>query len=151
MKEASKVKRRKGAYRPGRGRYTITRKRCKQKRGGRSGSHVVSYTDHRGKKRSACHTSPKKAKRQISKIEKWLKSIVKEESLRRFVRECLIEAGQNIYSIGLQDSQQGRRPKLNDPQHVAGHDCGLTNFKQKEKGHSKARPFRSSKLNRKHR
>ena len=86
--EASKKK---GGYRPGRGRYTISRKRCKQKRTGKSGSHVVSYTDHYGNLRTACHTSPKKAKRQVKKIEKWLKSTLREESLRRFIRECLIE------------------------------------------------------------
>ena len=88
LEEASKKK---GVYRPGRGRYTITRKRCKQKRTGKSGSHVVSYADHYGNLRTACHTSPKKAKRQVKKIEKWLKSTLREESLRRFIRECLIE------------------------------------------------------------
>ena len=114
-KEADKeLSERKGVYRPERGRYTITRKRCQQKRSGKSGSHVMAFTDHNGKVRSACHTSPKSAKRQISKIEKWLKNIVKKESLRRFVRKCLVEAEQNMYSVGLQDKQQRKQSKLDD-------------------------------------
>ena len=91
--ELEEAHKKKGVYRPGKGRYTITRKRCVQKKGGKTGTHVVSYTDHYGNTRTACHTSPKKAKRQVKKIEKWLKNIVKEEKLRRFVRECLIDVG----------------------------------------------------------
>ena len=102
-KELEEANKKKSTYRPGRGRYTITRKGCKQKRTNKSGTHVMSYVDHQGNTRTACHTSSKKAKRQVSKIEKWLKNIGKEESLRRFVRECLNEVEQNMYSIGLED------------------------------------------------
>ena len=87
-----KKRRRGGVYRPKRGRYTISKRRCRQKRSNKIGSHVMSYIDHNGRQRNACHTSSKRAKRQISKIEKWLKNRVKEESLRRFVRKCLVEA-----------------------------------------------------------
>ena len=48
--------------------YTIKKRKCKQSDDD-TGSYVLSYTDKKGKKRSACHTSRKKAKGQIAAIE----------------------------------------------------------------------------------
>lgn len=48
--------------------YTVRKQKCKKSDGG-SGSYVLSYTDKKGKKHRACHTSRKKAKGQIAAIE----------------------------------------------------------------------------------
>ena len=48
--------------------YNIRKSSCKQSDGD-SGSYRLSYTTKKGKKRSACHTSKKKAKGQIAAIE----------------------------------------------------------------------------------
>jgi len=52
----------------------------------------MSFRDHYGEERHACHTSIKKAKRQIRKIQRWLKSREKNEQvLREFVNKILVE------------------------------------------------------------
>ena len=48
--------------------YTIRKQKCKQSDGD-SGGYTLSYTDNKGKKHRACHTSRKKAKGQIAAIE----------------------------------------------------------------------------------
>jgi|TARA_R110000824_G_scaffold60853_2_gene162312 hypothetical protein len=48
--------------------YTVRKKKCKQSDGD-SGSYVLSYTDKKGKKHTACHTSKKRAQGQIAAIE----------------------------------------------------------------------------------
>lgn len=48
--------------------YTVRKQKCKQSDGDR-GSYVLSYTDKKGKKHRACHTSRKKAQGQIAAIE----------------------------------------------------------------------------------
>jgi|TARA_R110001583_G_scaffold41020_16_gene130636 hypothetical protein len=48
--------------------YTIRKNKCKQADGD-SGSYSLSYTDKKGKKHTACHTSKKKAQGQIAAIE----------------------------------------------------------------------------------
>jgi hypothetical protein len=48
--------------------YTVKKRKCKQSDGD-AGSYVLSYTDKKGKKHAACHTSRKKAKGQIAAIE----------------------------------------------------------------------------------
>ena len=48
--------------------YNIRKSSCKQSDGD-SGSYRLSYTTKKGKKRSACHTSKKKAQDQIKAIE----------------------------------------------------------------------------------
>ena len=48
--------------------YTIRKQKCKQSDGDR-GTYVLSYTDKKGKKHRACHTSKKKAQGQIAAIE----------------------------------------------------------------------------------
>lgn len=53
----------------------------------------MSFRDYYGKDRKACHTSMKKAKRQIRKIQRWLKNREKNEQvLRDFVSKILTEA-----------------------------------------------------------
>lgn len=48
--------------------YNKRKQKCKQS-DGTSGSHVLSYTDKKGKKHKACHTSQKKMQGQIAAIE----------------------------------------------------------------------------------
>ena len=48
--------------------YKIKKQKCKQSDGD-SGSYTLSYTDKKGKKRKACHTSKKKARGQIAAIK----------------------------------------------------------------------------------
>mgnify|MGYP003115735031 CR=1 FL=1 len=48
--------------------YKIRKQKCKQSDGD-SGTYVLSYTDKKGKKHRACHTSKKKAQGQIAAIE----------------------------------------------------------------------------------
>jgi len=82
----------KRTYRPGRKRYKITKAPCTQSRGKR-GKYVMSFIDHNGIERKACHTSLKKAKRQIVKIDRWLKNKLKNEQyVREFVRNVLHES-----------------------------------------------------------
>ncbi len=48
--------------------YTKRKQQCKQS-DGTAGSYVISYTDKKGKKHRACHTSKKKMQGQIAAIE----------------------------------------------------------------------------------
>jgi hypothetical protein len=48
--------------------YNIRKANCKQS-SGKKGSYTLSYTDNKGKKHRACHTSRKKARGQIAAIE----------------------------------------------------------------------------------
>ena len=48
--------------------YNKRKQKCKQSDGD-SGTYVLSYTDKKGKKHRACHTSKKKAQGQIAAIE----------------------------------------------------------------------------------
>jgi len=48
--------------------YTIRKNKCKQSDED-SGSYTLSYTDKKGKKHTACHTSKKRAHGQIAAIE----------------------------------------------------------------------------------
>lgn len=48
--------------------YNIRKQKCKQSDGD-AGKYVLSYTDNKGKKHRACHTSRKKARGQIAAIE----------------------------------------------------------------------------------
>ena len=48
--------------------YNKRKQKCKQS-DGTSGSYVLSYTDKKGKKHRACHTSQKKMQGQIAAIE----------------------------------------------------------------------------------
>jgi len=73
--------------------YTIRKQKCKQSDGD-SGTHVLSYTDKKGKKHRACHTSKKKAHGQIAAIEaesvdKSMKLSLNE--LRHIIRQVLEE------------------------------------------------------------
>lgn len=91
--------------------YTIRKADCKQS-DGTSGSYTLSYTDSKGKKHRACHTSKKKAKGQIAAIE--MESIEQQDDsntvnemqqekyqmkiqlsqLRKYIREALQELSQ---------------------------------------------------------
>jgi hypothetical protein len=73
--------------------YTIRKQKCKQSSGKR-GTHVLSYTDKKGKKHRACHTSRKKARGQIAAIE--AESVdrdsvmkIRISELRQLIREAV--------------------------------------------------------------
>jgi hypothetical protein len=83
--------------------YSIKKQKCKQTDGD-SGSHVMSYTDDKGKKHRNCHSSKKKAQAQISAIEMdegWRPLAVKitemlEEELAELAGEILNQAPKNL-------------------------------------------------------
>jgi len=76
--------------------YKIRKQKCKQSDGDK-GSYVLSYTDNKGKKHIACHTSRKKARGQIAAIE--AEGIERNETMRitlseirNLIRCIIIEA-----------------------------------------------------------
>lgn len=81
--------------------YTIRKQKCKQSDGD-AGKYTLSYTDNKGKKHRACHTSRKKARGQIAAIEaegvNSTGATMKEtfemniEELRKIIRELLEES-----------------------------------------------------------
>ena len=69
--------------------YKIVKRKCKQSDGDH-GSYVLSYTDKKGKKRRACHTSKKKMQGQIAAIEAESKVMkITREDLKQLIREEL--------------------------------------------------------------
>jgi hypothetical protein len=83
--------------------YSVKKQKCKQTDGD-SGSHVMSYTDDKGKKHRNCHSSKKKAQAQISAIEMdegWRPLAVKitemlEEELAELAGEILNQSPKNL-------------------------------------------------------
>ena len=81
--------------------YTIRKQKCKQSDGD-AGEYTLSYTDNKGKKHRACHTSRKKAQGQIAAIEAEgvdLKGTTMKDTfemsigeLRKIIRELLEES-----------------------------------------------------------
>jgi len=80
--------------------YTVRKQKCKKSAGG-SGSYVLSYTDKKGKKHRACHTSKKKARGQIAAIEM--------ESIRLFVREIIAEEALGLHGAGMSEKDLASR------------------------------------------
>ena len=74
--------------------YNKRKQKCKQSDGD-AGSYVLSYTDKKGKKHRACHTSKKNMQGQIAAIEAEADEItgapLEEYYLRLFIREALHE------------------------------------------------------------
>ncbi len=68
--------------------YTVRKRKCKQSDGD-SGNYVLSYTDKKGKKHSACHTSKKRAQGQIAAIEMEADSYEEEQLLETILRRIL--------------------------------------------------------------
>ena len=68
--------------------YNIRKQKCKQSDGD-AGSYTLSYTDNKGKKHRACHTSRKKARGQIAAIEGPRESIDAYTGLRDLIGEIL--------------------------------------------------------------
>jgi len=71
--------------------YTIRKQKCKQSDGDRGG-YTLSYTDKKGKKHRACHTSRKKAKGQIAAIEA-------ESVIREYIRKIVVECFANLDEV----------------------------------------------------
>jgi hypothetical protein len=99
--------------------YTIRKQSCKQSDGDK-GTHVLSYTDKKGKKHRNCHTSKKKARGQIAAIE--AEGVEKEaqgnvtkitlSELRQIIREEIVEAP---------DREDKKKPK--EKYHVDGNEA----------------------------
>lgn len=71
--------------------YKKRKQKCKQA-DGTPGSYVLSYTDKKGKKRRACHTSKKKMQGQIAAIEAESKVVkITEFTIRKIIREELLQ------------------------------------------------------------
>ena len=69
--------------------YNKRKQKCKQS-DGTPGSYVLSYTDKKGKKRRACHTSKKKMQGQIAAIEAESKVIkITRDQLNQLIKEAL--------------------------------------------------------------
>lgn len=75
--------------------YSIRKQKCKQSDGD-TGGFVLSYTDKKGKKHRACHTSKKKAKGQIAAIEA-------ESLMRRYVASTLQENPGDVMRLKLSE------------------------------------------------
>lgn len=71
--------------------YTVRKQKCKKSDGG-SGGYVLSYTDKKGKKHRACHSSRKKARGQIAAIEA-------EGTIREYIRKIIIECFANLDEV----------------------------------------------------
>ena len=73
--------------------YTKRKQKCKQSDGD-AGSYVLSYTDKKGKKHRACHTSKKKMQGQIAAIEAESdekdEALLGETILRAYIKEALL-------------------------------------------------------------
>lgn len=88
--------------------YTIRKQKCKQSDGD-SGSFVLSYTDNKGKKHRACHTSRKKAQGQIAAIEAEGTEEV-ENTMQETMKISVAELRSLIREI-IEESVRGRRNK----------------------------------------
>lgn len=76
--------------------YNKRKQKCKQSDGDQ-GSYVLSYTDKKGKKHRACHTSKKKMQGQIAAIEMEaddsdMEIIDETALLKKFVRTAVRES-----------------------------------------------------------
>lgn len=73
--------------------YNIDKKKCKQSDGD-AGTHVLSYTDGKGKDHENCHTSKKGAQGQIAAIEgdnlAETDDTIEESLVRKYIREKLL-------------------------------------------------------------
>jgi len=104
--------------------YTVRKQKCKQS-SGKKGSHVLSYTDKKGKKHRACHTSEKGARGQIAAIEaesvernekmkisiQELRQIIKEEILR----EAYVSSLDQVLG---QENVNSYLRMMNDPRNI---------------------------------
>jgi len=85
--------------------YKKRKQDCTQSDGDK-GSYVLSYTDKKGKKHSACHTSKKKMQGQIAAIEgpREADESMEEtlEELRKYIREALVLDGGAVGSATLE-------------------------------------------------
>lgn len=72
--------------------YTKKKQKCKQS-DGTSGLYVLSYTDKKGTKHRACHTSKEKMQGQVAAIEtendERIEEVFEEALLRMLVKETL--------------------------------------------------------------
>ena len=75
--------------------YSKRKQKCKQSDGDQ-GNYVLSYTDKKGKKHRACHTSKKKMQGQIAAIEAEVDELseppLTEMLLRRLIRATILKS-----------------------------------------------------------
>jgi len=84
--------------------YNKRKQKCKQSDGDQ-GSYVLSYTDKKGKKRKACHTSKKKMQGQIAAIE-----MEADDSNAEIIDETLLL--KKFITIAIQESMYGMHKEL---------------------------------------
>jgi len=97
--------------------YNKRKQKCKQS-SGKAGSYVLSYTDKKGKKHSACHTSEKNMQGQIAAIEAEADEVygeeINEDIMRILVNDFTLEEAQNIntakHYLDSNTSTTARRP-----------------------------------------
>ena len=79
--------------------YNKRKQKCKQS-SGKAGNYVLSYTDKKGKKHRACHTSEKNMQGQIAAIEAEADEVygeeINEDIMRILVGDFTLEEGQKI-------------------------------------------------------
>ena len=93
--------------------YKIVKRKCKQSDGDH-GSYVLSYTDKKGKKHRACHTSKKKMQGQIA-------AALAE---RDFVSEKFEAVNEQYESISKEYMDLLASREVSDFADTPGSDCG---------------------------
>ena len=118
--------------------YYKRKQKCKQSDGD-SGSYVLSYTDKKGKKHSACHTSKKNMQGQIAAIEAEADETfgntleeniisISEVRLRKIIRESI--------SQYVNDDRVEHHPKRDELMDVLHKELGLKSRTTEEFGGS---------------
>ena len=96
--------------------YKIDKKKCKQSDGD-AGTHVLSYTDGKGKDHENCHTSKKGAQGQIAAIEgdnlaETDEDAVDEALIREYIREKLLLSESTYRGALSQDAAAAKLKEL---------------------------------------
>ena len=106
--------------------YNKRKQKCKQSDGD-AGSYVLSYTDKKGKKHRACHTSKKKMQGQIAAIE-----MEADESDADIIEEAVLrELISNILRKKLKEAKAKSTEKYDDDSALVGDQDKLPDHLQK--------------------
>lgn len=134
--------------------YYKRKQKCKQSDGD-SGSYVLSYTDKKGKKHRACHTSKKNMQGQIAAIEagdeKEGETLSEELVLRGVIREMFLILVEDVRKRGNEwcayvDDKLTKAEKENNPKKYKGKKVGSIQRTKSGKPRMKARAcYRSKK------
>ena len=134
--------------------YYKRKQKCKQSDGD-SGNYVLSYTDKKGKKHRACHTSKKNMQGQIAAIEagdeKEGSTLAEEAVLRGLIREMFLVMMEDVRKRGNEwcayvDDKLTKAEKENNPKKYKGKKIGSIQRTKSGKPRMKARAcYRSKK------